>query len=40
MSGNSLFCCGNRNIPARSQEILVASCSHFTAVSFFLADVY
>lgn len=40
MSGDSNFYCGNHNIPACSQEILAASFSHFTSVSFFLADVY
>lgn len=40
MSGDSNFYSGNHNIPACSQEILAASFSHFTSVSFFLADVY
>lgn len=40
MSGDSHFYGGNHNVYACSQEILVAGCSLFTSVPFFLADVY
>lgn len=37
MNGDLLFCCGNTSL---LPEILVASCSYFTSVFLFFANIY